>query len=166
MNWIPAVIDGQTYDLSHLHPFSFQLVMEAIKNFPAMTFDIDVHFGLHCFTHEPKPACLPEHSYADAKETRCFCHARYILSLRLPEIIRTLDKKRCYEAKKNNYMTFEIIGANSLPVHYQVYFIVTKSRMPGRLTLFVQSAYEKDTPKKVQREKPLLFKAICFKASK
>lgn len=164
MKWAPAVIDGEIYDLSHLYPFSFSLVLAARGTQPAVTFEIDVTFSLHCFTDALKEDCLPQHHYADMKETRCFSHERYVLSQYLPNIIKTLDQRRCYEAKKNNYMTFEIKSLdNAPPIHYQVYFIVTKSRIAGRLTLYVQSAYRKDAPKKIQREKPSLFKAICIK---
>ena len=162
MKWHPAVINGETYDLSHLHPITFTLALEARGKHAAATFEIDVIFGLHCFTEalqSTSPAAL---HYSDRKETRCFNLDRYMLSLQLPKIIISLDRRRCYRAKLNNYMTFEMAGPAGSVVHYQVYFQVTKSKAKeGRLTLFVQSAYPKDVPQKVQREKPCLFKTIC-----
>ena len=166
MKWTPALIDGNTYDLSHLHPFSFTLTLAARGALQALTFEIDVTFGLHCFTDALTPASVPQHHYADTRETRCFSHDRYVLSQYLPDIIKTLDQRRCYEAQKNNYMTFEIKNPGTAPIHYQVYFIVTKSLTPGRLTLYVQSAYQKDVPRKVQREKPRLFKTICVEVAR
>jgi hypothetical protein len=165
MKWTPAVIDGQIYDLSHLHPFSFTLALAERGAQPPITFEINVNFGLHCFTDALTPASLPQHHYTDTKETRCFSHDRYVRSQYLPNIIKTLHQRRCYVAKKNNYMTFEIKTVSGTPIHYQVYFIVTKSRIAGQLTLYVQSAYQKDVPKKVQREKPRLFKTICVEVA-
>lgn len=163
MKWRPAFIDGVTYDLSHLHPFSFALALDARGELPAITFTIHVTFGLHCFTKDIEVGCDPAHHYDDARgEIRCFCANRHEMSLALPEIIRSLNRRRCYEAKHNNYMTFELQGANGNTVHYQVYFKVTRSGLgENALTLFVQSAYPKDVPQKVQRAKPCLFKAIC-----
>ncbi len=165
MKWQAAIIDGKIFDLAHLHPFCFSLHLAAQRNLPAVTFEIDVTFGLHCFTEETKPGdCIALH-YSDMRERRTFNFERYQFSLRLPEIIRTLATRRCYQGKYNNFMTFEIMR-NGILVHYQVYFQVTKSRnMPGRLTLFVQSAYPKLVPQKIQREKPCLFKVICVQAA-
>lgn len=165
MKWRPAVIDGQTYDLSHLHPFSFSFHLDALGALPAITFEIDVTFGLHCFTEELKDEHPAAYHYADKRETRAFNVERYELSMGLAGIIRDLDRRRCYEAQHNNYMTFEIVR-NGAAVQYQVYFKVMQVRgLEGRLNLLVQTAFPKDDPKKVQREKPRLFKAICVQAA-
>ena len=165
MKWRAAVIDGQLFDLTHLHPFTFSLHLDALSEMPAITFEIDVTFGLHCFTEELKEEHSATYHYADMREIRAFNMERYELSRKLPEIIQDLDRRRCYEAQHNNYMTFEIIR-NGMAVQYQIYFKVTQKRdVEGRLHLFVQSAFPKDQPKKVQREKPRLFKTICVQAA-
>lgn len=164
LKWNPAVVDGTSYDLSHLHPMTFPLAMAAKGALPAQNFTINVAFGLHCFTAEKTPDTPEALDYGDAREIRSFDLGRYELSKSLPEIIQSLPQRRCYEAKLNNYMTVEMTGDQGL-VHYQVYFKVTKTGAPNTLRLFVQSAYAKNTPKQVQRQKPCLFKAICAKAS-
>ena len=164
LKWNPAVVDGNSHDLSHLHPMTFPLAMAAKGDLPAQNFTINVAFGLHCFTAEKTPDTPAGLDYGDAREIRSFDLGRYELSKLLPEIIQSLHQRRCYEAKLNNYMTVELVGTQG-PVHYQVYFKVTKTGAPNTLMLFVQSAYAKNAPKQVQRQKPCLFKAICIKAS-
>ncbi|MEN9867275.1 MAG: hypothetical protein RL748_2865, partial [Pseudomonadota bacterium] len=165
MKWRAALIDGNLYDLGHLHPFSFALELPERGKLPAASFEIEVSFGLHCFTEEIKPTDPVAWHYADLRETRTFNLVRYELSLQLPAIIRDLDRRRCYHGRYNNFMTFEVLR-DGIIVHYQIYFQVSKSRLlANRLSLFVQSAYPKQVPHKVQREKPCLFKAICAMAA-
>ncbi|MQA42151.1 hypothetical protein [Rugamonas aquatica] len=161
MKWIPADIDGQSYDLSHLHPFTFPLAMPAKGDLPALQFEIEVKFSLHCFTKEKVEDAQKGLDYGDGRETRTFDFDRYEKSKVLPEIIKTLEQRKCYLAKENNYMTVELADRNKT-VHYQIYFSMAKLA-PGRLTLYVRSAYVKDSPQSVQRIKPILFKAICAK---
>lgn len=130
-----------------------------------MAFEIDVVFGLHCFTEEIKEGDKAELRYADLREIRSFNFERYELSFLLPDIIRSLDRRLCYHGRFNNFMTFEVIR-NGMVRHYQIYFQVSRSKQnEGRLSLFVQSAYPKSVPQKIQREKPCLFKTICVQAA-
>jgi hypothetical protein len=166
LKWQLATINAEMFDLSHLHPFSFILKLEPHGSYDEMVFKINVNFGLHCFTDALTENSLASHRYAEKHETRAFSKERYSLSKQLPEMIGSLDQRRCYEAKHNNYMTFEVIKPDGILAQYQVYFKVTLSgKAPGELTLFVQSAYAKNEPHKVQREKPCMLKAICAKVA-
>jgi hypothetical protein len=165
MKWAPAVIDGVEYDLSHLHPFDFTLELAAKGSLGPLTIYIRVSFGLHCFTRKVEPETPEGHQYRDSRELRAFCLERHEMSLRLPGIVQGLSERRCYEAQYNNYMTFEILDRLGQQRHYQMYFRVDLTkRGEQRLLLFVQSAFEREQPKKVQRMKPRLFKAICADA--
>ncbi|MDO8300112.1 MAG: hypothetical protein Q7T64_10470 [Lacisediminimonas sp.] len=76
-----------------------------------------------------------------------------------------MSERRCYEAQYNNYMTFEILDRLGQQRHYQMYFRVDLTRRGEQcLLLFLQSAFEREQPKHVQRMKPRLFKAICADA--
>jgi hypothetical protein len=165
VKWRAACIDGHIWDLTHLHPFCFSLELPARGELHAVAFEIDVVFGLHCFTEEIKEGDKAELRYADLREIRSFNVERYELSFLLPDIIRSLDRRRCYHGRFNNFMTFEVIR-NGMVRHYQIYFQVSRSKQnEGRLSLFVQSAYPKSVPQKIQREKPCLFKTICVQAA-
>ncbi len=165
MKWAPAVIDGVEYDLSHLHPFDFTLELPPKANLESLTIYIQVSFGLHCFTRQVGTETPRGHHYQDSREVRAFCRERHEMSLLLPGIVLGLSGRRCYEAQYNNYMTFEILDRQGRQRHYQMYFRVDLTkRREQRLLLFVQSAFEREQPKQVQRMKPRLFKAICADA--
>jgi hypothetical protein len=46
LEWKPKKIAGQIYDLSHLHPFKFE-VKPKVEDAP--TYIVRVTFGFHCF---------------------------------------------------------------------------------------------------------------------
>jgi hypothetical protein len=43
---------GTTYDLKHMHPCTLQFERPAEEKKPAAVFNVDVIFGLHCFSRE------------------------------------------------------------------------------------------------------------------
>ena len=87
MKWRAARIEGRVYDLSHLHPFSFDFVVVAKDGKPEQRYGIDVIFSLHCFSRGIRAgeAYLADLAYADSREVRLFDEQRYTHSLRLPE---------------------------------------------------------------------------------
>ncbi|CAJ0780636.1 hypothetical protein [Ralstonia chuxiongensis] len=95
---------------------------------------------------------------------RRFHAQRYELSKSLPDLIRGLPsgKTKCYIAKNTNYMVWRPLGAGLEGPHYQVFFDLyrTDDATP-RLVMYVQSAYVKDNPLKVQRENEKPFATVC-----
>ena len=72
MKWRAARVEQRVYDLSHLHPLSFDFVVAAKDGKPEQRYGIDVIFSLHCFSRgilaeEVYPA---DQVYADNREVR------------------------------------------------------------------------------------------------
>ena len=144
--WHPFRIGDKCFDLGHLHPYCIQYVQAAGQNKPERRYQVQVIFGLHCFTRSPKPdeRFSREWCYSDSRETRTFCLQRYELSKRLPEIINDLSRQRCYHTQKGNFFVVEILDTANEPRQYEVYFKASRPRLRGMLNLFVQSAYVRD----------------------
>ena len=79
MKWRAARIGDRVYDLSHLHPFSFDFVVAAKDGKPEQRYGIDVIFSLHCFSRgiPAGAAYLADLAYADSREVRLFDEQRY-----------------------------------------------------------------------------------------
>lgn len=141
MHW-RAHVDriGMVYSLDHLHPFRLDYYLGATLTRNAVHADIYVGFGLHCFTRKVRDARPPVEPYADTREVRDFCLERYEHSLRLPQIIRTLEERQCGFGKNDNYLT---VDDSDSPVRYAVFFNMKRwpKRGPGALLLVIQSAY-------------------------
>ena len=72
---------GESYCLKHLHPIDFDHVMPASETHPSVMVKVHVSFGLHTFTRDHSRADdLPEDSYSDNREKRCFDCERYEIS--------------------------------------------------------------------------------------
>ena len=147
MQWIAFQYKFVTYDLSHLHPCIVPFERSATAKLPAVTFNVNVSFSLHCFTHRIEPGSRHDRllEYSDPRETRCFNFERYELSKRLPEIIRSLDKRKCLQTSHTNYFSIDTMTAEGQKVEYDVFFQVRKPGK-GMLDLFVESAYKRERP--------------------
>jgi hypothetical protein len=140
MKWRPARIGDRTYDLCHLHPFSFDFVVAAKDGKPEQRYGIDVIFSLHCFSRgiAEGAAYLADLAYADSREVRLFDEQRYTQSLRLPEVIRSIGDRRCFHTGHDNFFTVELIDAQGERVEYTVYFKLSRAPSKGRLNLYVR----------------------------
>ena len=162
MKWKPHEVEGKVYDLSHLHPFSFTLVVPGKKNQSTATYQIRVEFSMHCFTRSARDG----ESYSSVleykcdNETRLFDEERYALSRPLPDIIRRIGDRKCYHAKDTNFFTIEAIDREGRRVEYSIFFAVYRRDKNG-LTLVVQSAYLRDGVP-VARRRPIKFSIIAF----
>lgn len=154
MKWKPFQHNGNTYDLSHLHPFELELIQPAKSNEPERTYDFSVAFSLHCFSKAVKDGDNPALEYSDNRESRTFCLDRYRLSFHLPDIIRDIHTKSCSHTGKGNFFIVEsIIDENGL-VEYEIYFDVTNPKLKGTpMKLYVQSAYVRTNDSKPYRHK-------------
>jgi hypothetical protein len=104
---------------------------------------LHVSFGLHTFTRAIELRDSDEQLYRDNREMRTFCPERHAHSLKLPHIVRTLERRRCEFARSFgrplNYVTVETtIGAR-----YAVFFDLRRFKKMGdnAVHLMVQSAY-------------------------
>lgn len=136
------------WDLSHLNPFAMRVEIEE-----GLMVDVVVFFACHCFAHDekddPRRGNIPTGEYfRDDREVRVLNPLRYQLSRQfLPQLIRELGSRqiRVDGAPYNNFFTFEGATVGGRPIHYLVFFEVTRDqRRRKRLLLRVQSAYPVD----------------------
>jgi len=140
---------SERYSLSHLHPFIRPLNLPATEKHPGRNVQLHVSFGLHTFTRAILSHDSDHQLYRDNREVRSFCAERYASSFELPEIIRTLEHRRCEFARGMggiiNYVTVETrTGAR-----YAVFFDLRRFKKVGAdaVHLMVQSAYVLDASK-------------------
>ena len=166
MKWRAARIGDRIYDLSHLHPFSFDFVVAAKDGKPEQRFGIDVIFSLHCFSRgiAAGAAYLADLAYADSREVRLFDERRYTHSLQLPHVIRSIGDRRCFHTGHDNFFTVELIDERDERVEFTVYFKLSRAPSKGRLNLYVQSAYvQDDIPRgRPKPRKPIRFSVIAY----
>lgn len=136
----------------------------------AMHIDIRVVFDCHVCTeaYDAAKHVIEDGSaslWIDAgRDIRVFHSHRYELSKQLPGLIRglPLGATKCYGTKRNNYMVWKPQGAETHGPHYQVFFdLYRTNETKPRLVMYVQSAYLKDRPLRVQRESTLVFATLC-----
>ncbi len=163
IKWTPFTFDGESYDLTHLHPVRLECKQEANKGKPERIYKFQVIFSLHCFTTKKLGDEDSRLFYRDNRECRVFCFDRYQLSKRLPEIIKDIFGRKCYHTGYSNYFTIEILNQKGVKVEYQVYFTVTKcSKVKGTLNLYIQSAYLNTKNIKAKKSKPIKFRVIAY----
>lgn len=165
MSWWPYVDqNGQCFPLHHVHPFRYDIEMEAQNGRPAVTVTVNVGFGMHCFTRGCEPQDQAWEHYSDERETRTFCHDRYGLSHRLPDIARTLVSRQCFFARDDNFVTIDIStnGQGGQPEQYGVFFNVKlwKKQGPNNVLLVIQSAYKLSSGKSSMSNDKIRFKVL------
>jgi hypothetical protein len=163
ITWKPAIIGGDTYDLSHLHPHLWEVAIPASDGKPQLVLKVLVSYGLHCFARDQLPgeAVREDYWYADSRERRVFCHLRWELSKQLPGIIATLGDRRCMHTGREEFVTLEVVHQGRT-FEYAVFFTVTKAQKAegAHLNLFVNSAHERYDP--LRYTKPIKFKFILL----
>lgn len=151
--WRIHEIDGVVYSLTHLDPFDLTVHVAAVEGKPgrpgktAFAITLMVHFSHHCFTTScsGEAPVVPALAYSDTRrgETRNFCVERWTLSKCLPDVIRTLQARRCYLTGRGNFFTVE---GGAAVGDYTVFFNV-RLVAADRAIFFVESAYERfDAP--------------------
>jgi hypothetical protein len=149
----PVAFRGEVWDLSHLDSFVLKESVDEHDDVPVV-----VLFSCHCFTRgveEFDRSVVPvEEFYSDTFERRVLDAERYRLSrLFLPQLVRDLHARHIQIGKRANFFTAELTNSFGQPVHYVVFFEVTKDkRRRRRLLLRVQSAYPITTLDKRTRE--------------
>jgi hypothetical protein len=134
--------NGVSHSLGHVHPFKFITALEATDKYAAKTVEIRVGFSCHTFTREPASgdAGVPPYLAKDS-EVRMFCPDRYALSKLLPDIVRSLPKRKCYFARLQNYFVVELPQQLPQGTEYRIFFDVRNIGEADAVLLFVQSAY-------------------------
>jgi hypothetical protein len=100
--------------------------------------------------------------YWDDRECRAFDLQRYGASFCLEALVRTLETRKCYFAKNENFVTIENAGAPA-GHEYRVFFTIRADRIHAdTVTLIVQSAYfrRKDGWRGDLQRKPVRFGVI------
>jgi hypothetical protein len=162
MKW-RAFTHGKTvYDLGHLHPFEYDLVLPAKDDKPERQYRLNVTFSMHCFTRDARKdeMVLAELAYSDDRETRIFEFDRYELSKRLPEIVCTLGERKCHHDKHGNFYVFEIIDKTGRRQYYSVFFTLSKAGNKAGLNLFITTAHMRPEQPYAKNVKPVRFSVI------
>jgi hypothetical protein len=140
---------AERYSLAHLHPFVQQIELAATEKHSACAVRLFVSFGLHTFTRAIEAHDGDNEIYRDNREARTFCPERYRRSFDLPNIIRTLERRRCEFARGMsgliNYVTMETRDGE----RYAAFFDLRRFRKlgPTAVHLTVESAYVLDRDK-------------------
>jgi hypothetical protein len=168
--WESRTIDGTAYSFGHLAQFDMRLERPAKGDWAAFNIGIRVVFDCHVVTEKDEDVTpetvLGNSSYWIDTGDNCrrFHPDRYQLSKQLADLIRGLPsgQTKCYVAKNANYMVWRPMGAGLDGPHYQVFFDLYRTGdSTPRLVMYVQSAYVKDNPLKVQRQDEKPFATAC-----
>lgn len=157
MKFKPFIYEGQVYDLNHLASFSHEYIQAACNKTgaPEKRYRCIIEFSGHCFTKSPnirKQESLDDFSIElhyelntqkNVKETRIFCFERYQCSLQLPNIIKELDKRKCFfTSADDKFLTVEITSQTGEIQNYEIYFSLKKSNHPHYdVHIYINSAY-------------------------
>jgi len=140
MRWQPHKSDaGESYGLSHVHPFRFDVALPEHQGKPARTVSIEVGFSMHVFTVDIKDAGADPEIYADHRERRAFDLGRYEWSKYLKEIIRGIEGRKCFFAKRESFLTLKLDGVPA-GHEYRVFFTMRR-KGADCVQMTVQSAY-------------------------
>lgn len=144
--WEPHTMGGEVYCLDHLHPWQWAVTIPSKPPSPERLLLLAVSYSLHCFTRQAAPGeVVPDDGwYADSRERRVFDPRRWALSKRLPEIIASLESRRCLHSGREEFLTVEVIEEGRR-FDYVMFFTVTKSGKGkgADLNLFINSAHER-----------------------
>lgn len=146
MKWAAFKIAEEIFDLTHLHPCTIQYEREGEKDKPAEKYTVDVIFGLHCFTREPRAGESYDANliYPDSYEMRLFDHRRYEFSKLLLDIVHNFDKKKPkHNGARRNFFTVVVVSKDGEQVEYDIFFKVKKIKK-ARLEMIIESAFVRD----------------------
>jgi hypothetical protein len=145
ISWKNFILNGETYDLSHLNADWVEYLDNRDEKQPII-YKFIVTYGLHCFTKNSDELSGEESKllmYNGPRESRAFNFERYNLSKQLPSIIKSLGDKEtlvCH-AGYGNFATVKVLDSNDIEVDYFVAFAAF--RESKKLRLHIHSAYPK-----------------------
>lgn len=139
---------GTPYDLRHLSPCLVSMLIKEDGNYPEIQLEMDVKYTNHCYSEgKPKIAGAPSDLTDHHNQPRWFCPYRHETSLLLPQLITNLPDRKCLFTGKTNWLVIELLGRNGIQTPFHVYFTLKKKKtaIKNSLSLFIESAYMKDT---------------------
>lgn len=154
--------------LSHLNAFYTEYIQEGKGGKPEKRYRCLIEFSHHCFTKSPnthKQETLDDYSpdlhYKTDKEIRIWDQQRYELSKKLPNILRKIDRQKCFFTSANDkFLTISIQDKDGKNVDYEIYFSLKKSKSCD-VHIFINSAYIRSNDYKPQsgklKRKPISF---------
>lgn len=156
------IVSGEPLDLSHLQPFNLEV--ESKK--AGKILRVHVTFTSHCFTksYDPETHTLGEQIIdRETSSPRSFCNVRYSLSLRLPELVQSLNhpKTKVWETASRRNWSYSIkVEDPAGPYHLFFELRRTPAAMRNHqdLNLTVESAYPHDPT----RAQPRLLGSMNF----
>ncbi len=165
----PFVINGTTYDLSHMAAFKTRADIKLrggnIKSAP-----VEVRFSCHCWSRSPvKNEEIPDsHFVYDGSEEmprhRIFSEHRHELSLALPDFVKNVlaTNGRVYETDRDNIMRIDtLIPFVAGPEETKYYiFIKPKKKAPELQQKFISMYVESAYPESVMYDAPRIGKPI------
>ena len=142
--WENHIMGKQEFSLDHLHPHFWEITIPSTGKHPARSLQLAVSYSLHCFTRRLKDG-----------ETVSGELSKY-----LPDIIATLEQRRCLHTGREEFVTVEVLHEGQT-LDYAVFFTVTKGGKSGAdLNLFVNSAH--DRAESIKHKKPIRFHLILL----
>lgn len=132
------------YDLSHLHPFSFDHTRAATETLPSKTTRFFINFSHHCFTGHVGE---DEWIYPHASDERFFCTKRYALSMNLPQLIRDILNANPYVLRTfmGHREQFFYVEQNYQDETYRVFLEIScPSRGYADVRIDIRSAYHEE----------------------
>lgn len=161
LRWASVVLEGESYSLEHLNASTRELVIAPNVRAPERRICLAVTYGLHCFSISIDDVKSTNLVVRDGREQRAFDLARYRLSLALPEIVASLELRRCFHTGHRNFFTVELADEQGQKQDYVIYFRTWRAAAgeAGDVRLHVESAYlRSDAPQR--HKKSIRFKVI------
>ena len=82
--------------------------------------------------------------------------------MRLPEVIRNLDERKCFHDNHGNFYVFEIVNADATISYYSVFFVLSKAAKKAGLNLYVTSAHMRPERPYAHSPKPIRFGVLVY----
>jgi hypothetical protein len=142
--WPPFVHKERMYDLSHLDEYCVE-TLDSGK----VPRKISVTFSDHCFTRDYESGDDPSLIYPNSsRQSGCFCHVRYELSLGLKDLLGTAfeGRDKVWMVRGENMASIPTVDSRGQSILYGIVFSLDRvKKLPVDLDLRVRSAYPCDS---------------------
>ena len=140
-SWPSFIYQGNSYDLSHLDEYQFQITDSA-----KVDRKITVTFSDHCFTRSPEPGDDPALLYAgSSRNPGYFCVDRYLHSLQIRAHIAQAVSRKVWQLDHQGYACVPTVDHQGRRVLYGIVFALDRvTGLPVDLHMRVRSAHLRD----------------------
>lgn len=155
MDWPTLLVQGKivlgenSFDICHLRPYKFSLIIPATGSYSEIKTDVIVNFSSHCISNGPKDQPFDfsiigeNHKIIDHRNIeRKFSYERYAFSKDIRKIIEQMVNKKCYQSGYRNYFIVELNNQSDLKKNYHIFFV--PRRHGNSLEITIESAYPKE----------------------